>query len=187
MCVRVCNAPRDRQRDDMSENLPHLTLVLGGARSGKSRHAEALVEALSAPWTYIATAQAWDDEMIARIAEHRNRRSADWTTVDAPLELAEAIREAQGRPILVDCLTLWLTNLILAERDTHDACDDLIAACAAATGPVVLVSNEVGLGIVPDNALARRFRDEAGRLHQRLAGHAWRVVFMVAGIPMQVK
>jgi adenosylcobinamide kinase/adenosylcobinamide-phosphate guanylyltransferase len=171
----------------MTTAIPYLTLVLGGARSGKSRHAESLVEAMPAPWTYIATAQAFDDEMVARIAEHRARRSADWITVDAPLDLAGAIREAQGRPVLVDCLTLWLTNLILAERDTHDACGGLIAACAAATGPVVLVSNEVGLGIVPDNALARRFRDEAGRLHQRLAAQAGRVVFMVAGIPMQVK
>lgn len=170
------------------QDLPHLTLVLGGARSGKSRHAEALVEALPAPWTYVATAQAWDNEMVARIAEHRARRSADWITVDAPLDLADAIRaRPAGQPVLVDCLTLWLTNLILAERDTDAACDELVAACAAASGHVVLVSSEVGLGIVPDNALARRFRDEAGRLHQRLAGHAGRVVFMVAGLPMQVK
>ncbi len=172
----------------MTEDSPHLILVLGGARSGKSRHAEALVEALPAPWTYIATAQPWDDEMAARIAEHRSRRSPDWITVDAPLELPDAIRaRPEGQPILVECLTLWLTNLILAERDTNAACDDLIDACASVTGPVVLVSNEVGLGIVPDNALARRFRDEAGRLHQRLAARAGRVVFMVAGLPMQVK
>jgi adenosylcobinamide kinase/adenosylcobinamide-phosphate guanylyltransferase len=172
----------------MTQDIPHLTLVLGGARSGKSRHAEALVEALPAPWTYIATAQALDDEMAARIAEHRARRLTDWITVDAPLELPDAIRGLpQGRPVLVDCLTLWLTNFILAERDTQAGYDDLVAACAAATGPIVLVSNEVGLGIVPDNALARRFRDEAGRLHQRLAARAGRVVFMVAGLPMQVK
>lgn len=167
---------------------PHLTLVLGGARSGKSRHAEALIEALPPPWAYIATAQAYDDEMIARIAEHRARRSPDWLTVDAPLALPEGIRSVTaGRPILVDCLTLWLTNLILAGHDTKTAGLDLIAACKAASAPVVLVSNEVGLGIVPDNALARRFRDEAGRLHQNLAAQAGRVVFMVAGIPMQVK
>jgi adenosylcobinamide kinase/adenosylcobinamide-phosphate guanylyltransferase len=172
----------------MSAAIPHLTLVLGGARSGKSRHAEALIEAMPAPWIYIATAQAFDDEMAARIAEHRARRPADWITVDAPLELPEAIRGLPpGRPVLVDCLTLWLTNIILAEQDTHAACDDLIDACQSSSGPVVLVSSEVGLGIVPDNALARRFRDEAGRLHQRLAGHADRVVFMVAGLPMQVK
>jgi adenosylcobinamide kinase/adenosylcobinamide-phosphate guanylyltransferase len=168
--------------------LPSLTLVLGGARSGKSRHAEALIEALPSPWTYIATAQAYDDEMRARIAEHRARRSRDWQTVDAPVALPEAIRNARsGQPILVDCLTLWLTNLLLAERDIAIATGELIAACREASVPVVLVSNEVGLGIVPDNALARRFRDEAGRLHQRLARQAGRVVFMVAGLPMQVK
>ncbi|KUL93092.1 adenosylcobinamide kinase [Bosea sp. WAO] len=165
-----------------------LTLVLGGARSGKSRHAEALVEALPAPWVYIATAQAYDDEMRARIAEHRARRSQDWRTVDAPMALPEALRAAPpGQPVLVDCLTLWLTNLILAERDVSIATGELMAACREAQGPIVLVSNEVGLGIVPENALARRFRDEAGRLHQRLAAQADRVVFMVAGLPMQVK
>lgn len=168
--------------------LPSLTLVLGGARSGKSRHAEALIEALPAPWVYIATAQAYDDEMRARIAEHRARRSQDWRTVDAPMALPEALRAVtSGQPVLVDCLTLWLTNLILAERDIAIATGELMAACREAQGPVVLVSNEVGLGIVPENALARRFRDEAGRLHQRLASQAERVVFMVAGLPMQVK
>jgi adenosylcobinamide kinase/adenosylcobinamide-phosphate guanylyltransferase len=169
-------------------NIPHLTLVLGGARSGKSRHAEALIEALPPPWAYIATAQAWDDEMTARIAEHRARRPADWLTLDAPLDLPDAIRGLPaGRPVLVDCLTLWLTNLILAEQDTAAAGRALIEACAQASSPIVLVSNEVGLGIVPDNALARRFRDEAGRLHQAIAARAGRVVFMVAGLPMQLK
>jgi adenosylcobinamide kinase/adenosylcobinamide-phosphate guanylyltransferase len=172
----------------MTQGFAHLTLVLGGARSGKSRHAEALIEALPPPWTYIATAQAYDDEMRARIAEHRARRSGDWLTIDAPLALPEAIRSLPaGRPVLVDCLTLWLTNLLLAEHDTVAAGRDLLAACNAASAPVVLVSNEVGLGIVPDNALARRFRDEAGRLHQSLAAEASRVVFMVAGLAMQVK
>ncbi len=168
--------------------LPPLTLVLGGARSGKSRHAETLIEALPAPWVYIATAQAYDDEMRARIAEHRARRSQDWRTVDAPMALPEVLRAVpSGQPVLVDCLTLWLTNLILAERDIAIATGELMAACREAQGPIVLVSNEVGLGIVPENALARRFRDEAGRLHQRLASQAERVVFMVAGLPMQVK
>ena len=168
--------------------VPPLTLVLGGARSGKSRHAETLIEALPAPWTYSATAQAYDEEMRARIAEHRARRSPDWRTIDAPMALPEALRAVPpGRPVLVDCLTLWLTNLILAERDIAIATGDLMLACREAQGPIVLVSNEVGLGIVPENALARRFRDEAGRLHQRLASQAERVVFMVAGLPMQVK
>lgn len=169
-------------------DIPHLTLVLGGARSGKSRHAEALIEKLPPPWAYVATAQAWDEEMRARIAEHRARRSPDWGTIDAPLALPDAIRGLPaGRPMLVDCLTLWLTNLLLAEQDASKAGADLIEACAQAAAPVVLVSNEVGLGIVPDNALARRFRDEAGRLHQAIAARAGHVVFMVAGLPMQVK
>jgi adenosylcobinamide kinase/adenosylcobinamide-phosphate guanylyltransferase len=168
--------------------LPHLTLVLGGARSGKSRHAEALIEALPPPWTYIATAEASDDEMRERIVQHRARRPQGWITVDAPLALPEAIRAVPaGQPVLVDCLTLWLTNLILADQDTKVAGQNLLTACAEAAGPVVLVSSEVGLGIVPENALARRFRDEAGRLHQSLAARAGRVVFMVAGLPMQVK
>ena len=170
-----------------SSQIPHLTLVLGGARSGKSRHAEALIEALPAPWIYVATAQAWDEEMRERIALHRARRPQGWETVDAPLDLPGALLAHAGRPILVDCLTLWLTNLILAEHDTAAAGTALIEACAGARAPLVLVSNEVGLGIVPDNALARRFRDEAGRLHQALAARAGSVVFMVAGLPMRVK
>ncbi|GJD69151.1 Bifunctional adenosylcobalamin biosynthesis protein CobP [Methylobacterium gnaphalii] len=163
-----------------------MTLVLGGGRSGKSRHAERLIEACPAPWTYIATAQAWDDEMRERIALHRERRSGDWITQDVPIALPQAVREAPG-PVLVDCLTLWLTNVMLAEADLPAAASALTDACAAARGPLVLVGNEVGLGIVPDNALARRFRDEAGRLHQRLAAQSDRVVFMVAGLPMTVK
>jgi len=170
----------------MVQASPRTTLVLGGARSGKSAYAEALVEAHPAPWLYLATARAWDDEMRERIALHRARRPDGWITRDVPMDLSEAVAAADG-PVLVDCLTLWLTNLILADADVEAAGSALIAACAGARGPVVLVGNEVGLGIVPDNALARRFRDAAGRLHQRLAGRAERVVFMVAGLPMIVK
>ncbi len=170
----------------MLQAAPRMTLVLGGARSGKSAYAEALIEAAAPPWRYLATAQAFDDEMRARIALHRERRSDGWITVDAPMALPEAVAAAAG-PVLVDCLTLWLTNLILAEADAEAASLGLRAACRAAAGPVVLVGNEVGLGIVPDNALARRFRDAAGRLHQQLAAEADRVVFMVAGLPMIVK
>lgn len=165
---------------------PRMTLVLGGARSGKSAYAEGLIEACPGPWLYLATAQAFDDEMVARIAQHRARRTGAWRTRDVPLALPEAVAEAEG-PVLVDCLTLWLTNLILAEADLEDAVARLIAACARAPGPLALVGNEVGLGIVPDNALARRFRDEAGRLHQRLAARADRVVLTVAGLPLVVK
>ena len=164
----------------------HSTLVLGGARSGKSRFAEALVTREPPPWVYIATAQAFDGEMRTRIAEHRERRVPGWRTVEAPLELAAALRDAGDAPVLVDCLTLWLTNLILGDLELNAAMAALDAALQR-TAPTVLVSNEVGLGIVPDNALARRFRDEAGRLHQRIAARADRVVLMVAGLPMFVK
>lgn len=165
---------------------PRMTLVLGGARSGKSAHAERLIESCPGPWLYLATAQAFDDEMVARIALHRARRGGPWRTRDVPVALPEALSEADG-PVLVDCLTLWLTNLMLAGTDVGEAVERLVAACAAAPGPLVLVGNEVGLGIVPDNALARRFRDEAGRLHQRLAAIADRVVLTVAGLPLTVK
>ena len=166
--------------------VPRMTLVVGGARSGKSRHAEGLIEARPGPWLYLATAQAFDDEMRARIALHRARRSAEWITRDAPIDLPQAVAAAEG-PVLVDCLTLWMTNLILSDADIPASVQALLDACAATPGPLVLVGNEVGLGIVPDNALARRFRDEAGRLHQRLAAQADRVLFMVAGLPMLVK
>jgi adenosylcobinamide kinase/adenosylcobinamide-phosphate guanylyltransferase len=161
------------------------TLVLGGARSGKSRHAESLLAAHT-PRLYIATAQAFDDEMRDRIAAHRAARSG-WRTVESPLDLAAALLADPAIPALVDCLTLWLTNLILADHDLTLAFAALDQALAARAAETILVSNEVGLGIVPDNALARRFRDEAGRLHQRLAENAATVLFMVAGIPMRVK
>ncbi|MBY0259951.1 bifunctional adenosylcobinamide kinase/adenosylcobinamide-phosphate guanylyltransferase [Methylobacterium sp.] len=163
-----------------------MTLVLGGARSGKSAHAEALIEACPAPWLYLATAEIWDDEMRERIALHRARRPEGWITRDVPLALPEAVAAATG-PVLVDCLTLWLTNLMLSEADLEAATAALLAACAAAPGPLVLVGSEVGLGIVPENALARRFRDAAGRLHQRLAARADHVVLTVAGLPLIVK
>lgn len=168
--------------------LPGLTLVVGGARSGKSRHAEALITALPPPWTYIATAQADDAEMAARISVHRERRGSGWETVDAPHELAKALDAVDGeRAVLVDCLTLWLANRMLAQADVEGETEGLVCALAARRGRVVAVSNEVGLGIVPDNVLARRFRDLQGRLNQRLAACARRVVLMVAGLPLVVK
>ena len=176
----------DPRADPLAGN--RLTLVLGGARSGKSRHAEALVQTWAAPWIYLATAQPSDDEMRERIAAHRNRRPDGWITRDEPLDLAGAIRDAPaGAPVLVDCLTLWLTNVMLAGRDVDAAIRELVDTCGDASGPLVLVSNEVGLGIVPDNALARCFRDHAGVLHQRLATQADRVLFIVAGLSMTVK
>ena len=165
-----------------------LTFVLGGARSGKSTHAENLATAHPAPWTYIATAQPYDSEMAERIALHRDRRGEGWTTVDAPLELAQALRAApDGQPVLVDCLTLWLSNHMLAGHDVEALSAELVDVLGSPRGPWFAVSNEVGLGIVPDNALGRRFRDAQGRLNQRVAACAARVVFMVAGLPMQVK
>lgn len=168
--------------------MPELTFVLGGARSGKSAHAERLIAELSPPWTYIATAQAFDDEMRERIALHRERRDSGWRTIEAPLDLAGVLEGlGEGMPVLVDCLTLWLTNHMLAEHGLEQECGRLVEVLRKPKGPWFVVSNEVGMGIVPDNALARRFRDEAGRLNQRVAAIADRVIFMVAGIPMQVK
>ena len=165
-----------------------LTFLLGGARSGKSAHAESLVAEFPAPWTYIATAQAFDTEMAERIALHRSRRGRGWETVDAPLDLAGALRAVPlGQPVLVDCLTFWLSNQMLAEHDFDAACRDLEVVLASPRGPWFVVSNEIGLGIVPDNALARQFRDAAGRLHQNIAARADAVLFMVAGLPMKVK
>lgn len=164
-----------------------LTLVLGGARSGKSRYAEGLVSALAPPWIYMATAEAFDGEMAERIAHHQQRRGPGWQTVDVALELDEAIRTYRDRPVLVDCLTLWLNNLLYYERDVAAAADRLAAALGERSAPAVVVANEVGLGLVPESALSRRFRDEAGRLNQRMAAMADRVVFCVAGIAMPVK
>ena len=159
-----------------------------GARSGKSRYAEQAVTALPPPWIYVATAEPFDDEMRARIAEHQGRRGANWQTIDAPTDLAGAIEDAPAdRPVLVDCLTLWLNNLMYRKINIETAIENLEAALAGRAAPTVLVSNEVGFGIVPDNAEARRFRDLQGRLNQRIAAMAGHVILMVAGIPMLVK
>jgi adenosylcobinamide kinase/adenosylcobinamide-phosphate guanylyltransferase len=165
------------------------TLVLGGARSGKSRFAENLIEASGLDPVYLATAQVFDTEMDARIALHRERRGPNWRTVEEPLALVEALaRNCTPRTaVLVDCLTLWVTNLMMAERDIEAECQTLLAALENAGGPVVLVSNEVGLGIVPDNAMARAFRDHAGRLNQQIAALANTVIFVVAGLPLTLK
>lgn len=172
--------------------LPAVSLILGGARSGKSRHAEQLVESAGRDCLYIATAvgQAGrDSEMAARIAAHKKRRGERWQTIEEPLDLAGVlVREARpGRPILVDCLTLWLSNLMAEEREIEAEIQSLVAVLPDLAGPVVFVSNEVGLGIVPMNRLARDFRDHAGRLHQAVAAVADSVLFMVAGLPMTVK
>ncbi|MFN0219599.1 MAG: bifunctional adenosylcobinamide kinase/adenosylcobinamide-phosphate guanylyltransferase [Hyphomicrobium sp.] len=165
---------------------PRLTLVLGGARSGKSALAESLLAASPGPMTYIATAEARDDEMRVRIDAHRTRRGRDWTTVEAPVALVAALNAAEG-PALIDCLTLWLTNLMLGSHAIAPETDKLIAALQARAAPCILVSNEVGLGIVPENALARAFRDEAGCLNQRVAAACDRVLFVAAGLPVVLK
>jgi adenosylcobinamide kinase/adenosylcobinamide-phosphate guanylyltransferase len=167
--------------------MPKIILVTGGARSGKSRLAEAATLRLGRPAVYIATAEARDAEMAARIKAHRDRRGADWTTHAEPLELTAALAATDHAPRLVDCLTLWLTNLMLAERDWRGALEDLLAALAGQSHPVVLVTNEVGGGIVPDNALARAFRDAAGEMNQAVAALADEVTLAVAGYPVKVK
>jgi adenosyl cobinamide kinase/adenosyl cobinamide phosphate guanylyltransferase len=168
-------------------NVAKVTLVLGGARSGKSRYAEGLIAALPPPWIYIATAQSGDDEMAARIKSHRDRRGAHWHAVEAPRELASALAGCADAPVLVDCLTLWLSNLMLADANIDVETAQLENALIAANGPVVLVANEVGGGIVPSYPLGRRFRDLQGMLNQRMAARAERVILMVAGLPLALK
>jgi adenosylcobinamide kinase/adenosylcobinamide-phosphate guanylyltransferase len=169
--------------------LPPVTLVLGGARSGKSRHAEALVEGQPGPCIYLATAEAGDHEMAERIRWHQAHRSRRWQTLEEPIDLAGALRGAarSDGAVLVDCLTLWLSNLLGADRDVETEIEDLVAALPGLTGPVIFVSNEVGLGIVPEGALARAFVDHAGHLHQAVAAAAQSVLFMAAGLPLALK
>ena len=171
------------------ELCPGVTLVLGGARSGKSMFAETLVQEGRGQCVYVATAERVDDEMASRIETHRARRGSGWRTIEAPIELAEAVRQ-ESTPracLLVDCLTVWLGNLMHHGCDVEAAREALLESLAAAPGPVVLVANEVGLGIVPDSAMARAFRDDAGRLNQAVAGAAGSVYFVVAGLPMTLK
>jgi len=168
-------------------SLPQLTLVIGGARSGKSRLAERLARETGLSRSYIATANAWDDEMRDRIARHRADRGADWHSVEAPLDLAGALQEVQSGIVLVDCATLWLSNHLLAGHDLEQEGEALIGAIMGCNARVIVVSNEVGWSIVPDNALARQFRDAQGRLNQRLAEQAGLVVAVMAGLPMVLK
>jgi adenosylcobinamide kinase / adenosylcobinamide-phosphate guanylyltransferase len=172
-----------------SRTLAGVTLVLGGARSGKSRFAENLLAAHPGGRVYLATAEAGDAEMVERIRRHRERRGVGWATLEVPIELAPALETAalDGSAVLVDCLTLWLSNLMAAGRDVTNEADRLVATLVRLRGPAVLVSNEVGLGIVPDNALAREFRDHVGLLHQAVAKAADRVYFVAAGLPLLLK
>lgn len=164
-------------------------IVLGGARSGKSRYAQRRAELLAGELVFVATAEALDHEMADRIARHRADRGPRWRAVEAPLAIAAAIaaESGPGRVVLVDCLSLWASNLILADRDCDAETAALAAAIAAARGPLILVANEVGLGIVPDNALARRFRDVAGTINQAVAAAVDEAVFLAAGLPVTLK
>lgn len=166
-------------------------LILGGARSGKSRLAEGLASQSGLAVTYIATSQALDGEMAARIAHHRERRPAHWGLIEEPLALAQVLQEhaAARRCLLVDCLTLWLTNLLMLEDAQRLATEReaLLETLPRLPGRIILVSNETGLGVVPLGELSRRYVDEAGWLHQALAAQCQRVVFTVAGLPMVLK
>lgn len=168
---------------------PGITLVLGGARSGKSGFAERLVAQSGLAPVYVATGQAGDGEMADRIARHRARRGSLWRTVEEPLDLAGALarHDLPAFAILVDCLTLWLSNVMAAGRDVEAMAAELVATLARMKAPVVLVASEVGLGIVPDNALARAYRDRAGELNQRIAARADAVWFVAAGLPLALK
>ena len=165
------------------------TLVLGGARSGKSAYAERLCRESGLALCYIATATPGDAEMSERIACHRRERGPGWVTIEDALELPSALAREAGpdRAVLVDCLTLWLSNLIFAGRDASAETRALCAALANAPGPVVLVSNELGMGLVPETPLGRRFRDAQGRLNQAVAASAPAVVFVAAGLPLVLK
>lgn len=172
----------------MAYFLPRVTLILGGAASGKSRFAEQMVVRSGLPRTYIATAQAFDDEMERKIRQHIADRGDGWVTIEAPLDTPEAIGKLDaGSATLLDCATLWLSNALLAEEGLDDRCAALLDAVASAAGPLVIVSNEVGQGIVPDTKLGREFRAAQGRLNQDLAAVADLVVLVVAGLPLVLK
>ncbi len=168
--------------------LPQLTLVLGGAKSGKTSGAEGLAIKTGLPKTYVATAQAFDEEMAARIALHRTERGDSWETIEEPLDLAATLRAiASGRVVLVDCLTLWLSNLMAAERDLEYEFDQLISALRDCASPVICVSNEVGMGLVPETPLGREFRDAQGELNQFVGMYADLAIFMVASMHVVLK
>lgn len=173
----------------LTADLPRLTLLLGGARSGKSRRAQTLAEESGLVPVMIATAQAGDSEMAERIGRHRAERSQEWMTIEEPLEILSAIGQPEflGHILVVDCLTLWLSNLFFSERLVEHSIDELASGLARLDRPCILVSNELGLGIVPENELARTFRDAQGRLNQRMAQVCDHVELIVAGLPLRIK
>ena len=169
--------------------IDQIVFVLGGARSGKSRYAESMIVSSGLPKLYLATATAGDEEMQRRIADHQSRRGEQWATIEEPLDIASVLgaHAAIDKAILIDCLTLWLTNLMMANRDIGVEVDRLVQTVQSAKGLIVFVSNEVGLGIVPIDAMSRAFVDHAGRLHQDIAAIADQVTMVTAGIPHHLK
>lgn len=168
--------------------LDKLTLVLGGAGSGKSQWAETLVKNAGADRIYLATARVWDDEMRDKVDRHRVQRGDGWTTIEAPMHIGPALTQARpDQVVLLDCATMWLSNHLLDGSDMALAEAEFLAALDDCRAPVVIVSNEVGMSVVPENALARRFRDAQGALNQRLAARAGLVVAVMAGLPLALK
>jgi len=167
----------------------HITLILGGARSGKSRFAEQMAFETGKNKIYLATSQAFDGEMIDRINKHKTDRGNGWVTVEEPIDIKRVLKTSADTDnvVLLDCLTLWISNLMMVERDISDAFKELCDVLPELEGELILVSNEVGQGIVPDNAMARAFRDYAGRLHQDIAALADEVYFVTAGLPQKLK
>ncbi len=180
---------REGNRVSNKGYLPPVSLVIGGARSGKSAYAETLIEESGLTPVYLATATAGDSEMTDRIRRHQERRGDIWQTVEEPLDLVSALKEASSAEsaVLVDCLTLWLSNLMTLSRDIEHETASLTTSFPYLTGPIIFVTNEVGLGIVPANDLARAFRDHAGRLNQAVAAKADHVTMMISGLPMTLK
>ena len=178
--------------------MARIIFITGGSRSGKSAHGQALAESIAGPRVYIATCPVVDDEMAARIQKHRAQRQAsDWQTIEEPIDLAGALRGTRESSVrLIDCLTLWINNLLydaqrqnrdVAEDDIARLCSELLAVCAELPGDVIFIANEVGMGIVPDNALSRRYRDLAGRCNQIMAAGADCVILMICGLPLEIK
>ncbi len=177
----------DQSREQII-SMGRIIFVVGGAASGKSAYAERLARASGKPKTYIATLQAYDDEMRDKIAKHQRDRGDDWTTLEAPMDICVPLADADpDHIVLLDCVTLWLTNIMLAEKDIEKEVDGFLKALKSASSDVVVVSNEVGMGIVPDNALSRRFRAAQGSLNQRLARVSDSVVTVIAGMPLALK
>lgn len=169
-------------------SFPPLSLILGGARSGKSAFAERLATSTNRPRAYIATSQAFDAEMEAKIAKHRQDRGPDWQTIETPLDIGSALAEVTPNSVvLIDCLTLWLSNQMHAEADIDAEITNLLTVLSATPNPVICVSNEVGMGLVPDTPLGRQFRDFQGRLNREIAEQADLAVFVAAGLPLALK